>query len=102
MDKVSVRTEDALKVFKERLKQGKQKKNKDMSWIMKDDFKRINDSQCICIIYQSNANYETILKKECSYYRLLTYKEKHETSEWIDIVKEKLNQFIENIDSIPA
>jgi|GEM_PF-3756973 len=102
MDKVSVRTEDALKVFKERLKQGEQKKHKDLSAILKDEFKGINDSQCAGIIYRAHANQDAILKKEGSYYRLLTDEEKPETAEGLDLVKEKLDQFIEDIESIPA
>src|SRR5699024_9237242 len=95
---IRVNSEDAFEYLSKTLKQGEKKKHRDLIDVLKKGFKGIGESQCAGIIYRAHTNQNAVLKKEGSNYMLLTEEEKHNTAEGLDLVREKFNQFMEEIE----
>lgn len=99
---IRVNSEDAFEYLSKTLKQGEKKKHRELIDVLKQGFEGIGESQCAGIIYRAHTNQNAVLKKEGSNYMLLTEEEKHKTAEGLDLVREKFNQFMEEIEQIPA
>lgn len=97
---IRVNSDDAFEYLSKALKQGEKKKHRELIDILKKGFEGIGESQCAGIIYRAHTNKNAILKKEGSNYMLRTEEDK--TAEGLDLVREKIDQFIEEIENIPA